>query len=292
MSNNDRKGIILAGGTGSRLFPITLAVSKQLLPVYDKPLIYYSISTLIYAGITEILIISTPHDIPLYKKLLSDGSQWGVKFSFEIQNEPKGIAEAFIIGQDFIGNSNCVLILGDNIFFGDAFIENLKEASSQKSGASIFAFNVSNPSDYGVVEFKDDLAISIEEKPKKPKSNFAVPGIYFYDNDVIEIAKNISPSARGELEITDINNWYLSEEKLFVKIMEKGTAWLDAGTPQSMIEAGQFIEVIEKRQGIKIMCPEEVAWEAGLIDDEKLIKIIDKLTQSDYGKYLRNLLNN
>ncbi len=292
MSNNDRKGIILAGGTGSRLFPITLAVSKQLLPVYDKPLIYYSISTLMYAGITEILIISTPHDIPLYKKLLSDGSQWGVKFSFEIQNEPKGIAEAFIIGQDFIGNSNCVLILGDNIFFGDAFIENLKEASSQKSGASIFAFNVSNPSDYGVVEFKDDLAISIEEKPKKPKSNFAVPGIYFYDNDVIEIAKNISPSARGELEITDINNWYLSEEKLFVKIMEKGTAWLDAGTPQSMIEAGQFIEVIEKRQGIKIMCPEEVAWEAGLIDDEKLIKITDKLTQSDYGKYLRNLLNN
>lgn len=292
MSNNDRKGIILAGGTGSRLFPITLAVSKQLLPVYDKPLIYYSISTLMYAGITEILIISTPHDIPLYKKLLSDGSQWGVKFSFEIQNEPKGIAEAFIIGQDFIGNSNCVLILGDNIFFGDAFIENLKEASSQKSGASIFAFNVSNPSDYGVVEFKDDLAISIEEKPKKPKSNFVVPGIYFYDNDVIEIAKNISPSARGELEITDINNWYLSEEKLFVKIMEKGTAWLDAGTPQSMIEAGQFIEVIEKRQGIKIMCPEEVAWEAGLIDDEKLIKITDKLTQSDYGKYLRNLLNN
>ncbi len=292
MSDNHRKGIILAGGTGSRLFPITLAVSKQLLPVYDKPLIYYSISTLMYAGITEILIISTPHDIPLYKKLLSDGSQWGVKFSFEIQKEPKGIAEAFIIGQDFIGNSNCVLILGDNIFFGDAFIENLKEASSQKSGACIFAFNVSNPSDYGVVEFKDDLAISIEEKPKKPKSSFAVPGIYFYDNYVIEIAKNISPSARGELEITDINNWYLSEEKLFVKIMEKGTAWLDAGTPQSMIEAGQFIEVIEKRQGIKIMCPEEVAWEAGLIDDEKLIKTTDKLTQSEYGKYLRNLLNN
>lgn len=292
MSDNDRKGIILAGGTGSRLFPITLAVSKQLLPVYDKPLIYYSISTLMYAGIKEILIISTPHDIPLYKKLLSDGSQWGVKFSFEIQKEPKGIAEAFIIGQDFIGNSNCVLILGDNIFFGETFIKNLKEASSQKSGASIFAFNVSNPSDYGVVEFKDDLAISIEEKPKKPKSSFAVPGIYFYDNYVIEIAKNISPSARGELEITDINNWYLSQEKLFVKIMEKGTAWLDAGTPQSMIEAGQFIEVIEKRQGIKIMCPEEVAWQAGLIDDEKLIKTTDKLTQSEYGKYLRNLLNN
>ena len=247
MNDNNRKGIILAGGTGSRLFPITLAVSKQLLPVYDKPLIYYSISTLMLAGITEILIISTPHDIPFYKKLLSDGSQWGVKFSFEIQEEPKGLAQAFIIGHDFIGNSNCVLVLGDNIFYGEAFIKNLKEASSQKSGATIFAFNVSNPSDYGVVEFKDGLAISIDEKPMKPKSNFAVPGIYFYDNNVLEIAQNISPSARGELEITDINNSYLRKNKLFVKIMEKGTAWLDAGTPQSMLEASQFIEVIEKR---------------------------------------------
>ncbi len=283
------KGIILAGGSGTRLHPITLAVSKQLMPVYDKPMIYYPLSTLMYAGIREILIISTPQDLPLFEKLLGDGSSLGCKFSYEVQENPNGLAEAFIIGKDFIGNDKVALILGDNIFYGSGLKE-LLQANNDPDGGIIYAYHVHDPERYGVVDFDETgKALSIEEKPPNPKSNYAVPGIYFYDNDVVEIAANIEPSPRGELEITDVNNVYLQRGKLSVSILDKGTAWLDTGTFASLMQASQFVEVIEERQGLKIGAIEEAAYEMGFISKEQLIALATPLLKSGYGKHLIQL---
>ena len=284
------KGIILAGGSGTRLHPLTLAVSKQLMPVYDKPMIYYPLSTLMQAGIREILIISTPHDLPNFEKLLGDGSRIGCKFSYAEQKIPNGLAQAFVIGAEFIGNDDVALILGDNIFHGDS-ISNLLPSIQNPEGGIVFAYQVSDPERYGVVEFdKDFNALSIEEKPLKPKSNYAVPGLYFYNNSVVEIAKNIKPSQRGEYEITDVNREYLQQGKLKVGVLSRGTAWLDTGTFNSLMQAGQFVQVIEERQGLKIGCIEEIAYQMGFINQEQLRKIAEPLIKSGYGEYLIGLI--
>jgi len=283
------KGIILAGGSGTRLHPLTLAVSKQLMPVYDKPMIYYPLSTLMLAGIRDILIISTPKDLPLFKKLLGDGKKLGCNFQYAEQPEPKGLAEAFIIGEEFIGNDKVALILGDNIFYGSGLKE-LLQSNNNPDGGIIYAYHVMDPERYGVVEFdKSGKVLSIAEKPKKPKSNYAVPGIYFYDNSVVDIAKTIKPSARGELEITDVNNAYLEQGKLHVSILDKGTAWLDTGTFASLMQAAQFVEVIEERQGLKVGSIEEAAFEMGYITKEELVVLAKPLLKSGYGKYLLQL---
>ncbi|MGB5481895.1 MAG: glucose-1-phosphate thymidylyltransferase RfbA [Eudoraea sp.] len=284
------KGIILAGGSGTRLHPLTLSVSKQLMPIYDKPMIYYPLSTLMYAGIREILIISTPKDLPLFKELLGDGKKYGCSFSYAVQEAPNGLAEAFIIGADFIGQDKVALILGDNIFYGTGLAK-LLQSNNDPDGGIIFAYRVNDPERYGVVEFNlEGRAISIEEKPKHPKSNYAVPGIYFYDNDVVDIAKNIPPSARGELEITDVNKVYLSQGKLNVTILDRGTAWLDTGTFQSLMQASQFVEVIEERQGLKIGAIEGAAYEMGYINKEQFKKLAEPLMKSGYGRNLLGIL--
>ncbi len=284
------KGIILAGGLGTRLYPLTLAVSKQMMPVYDKPMIYYPLSSLMSAGIREILIISTPHDLPNFKKLLGNGHEIGCEFSYIEQHVPNGLAQAFVLGKDFIGDDSAALILGDNIFYGNGLKELLQE-SANPDGGIVFAYQVADPERYGVVEFDENFkALSIEEKPKKPKSNYAVPGLYFYDNSVVEVAKNLKPSERGEYEITDVNKYYLEAGKLKVGVLSRGVAWLDTGTHKSLIQAGQFIEVIEERQGLKIGCIEEIAWDMGFIDDKQLEALGQKYIKSGYGEYLLNLL--
>ncbi|WP_283636247.1 glucose-1-phosphate thymidylyltransferase RfbA [Aquaticitalea lipolytica] len=285
------KGIILAGGSGTRLHPLTLSISKQLMPIYDKPMIYYPLSTLMYSGIREILIISTPKDLPLFKDLLGDGAKYGCKFYYAVQKEPKGLAEAFIIGEKFIGNDKVALILGDNIFYGSG-LSQLLQSNNNPDGGIIYAYRVHDPERYGVVEFDNNgHAISIEEKPKTPKSNYAVPGIYFYDNSVVKIAKSIKPSQRGELEITDVNKEYLKQGKLSVSILDRGTAWLDTGTFQSLMQASQFVEVIEERQGLKLGSIEAAAFEMGYIDEKAFIKLAEPLLKSGYGKNLLGLIN-
>lgn len=284
------KGIVLAGGSGTRLHPITMAMSKQLMPIYDKPMIYYPISTLMLAGIREILIISTPHDLPHFEKLLGDGSQIGCHFEYKVQHIPNGLAQAFVIGADFIGKDKAALVLGDNIFYGGGFEKNLI-ANNDPDGGIVFAYHVSDPERYGVVEFDKDMnAISIEEKPQHPKSNYAVPGLYFYDNSVVEVAKNIKPSQRGEYEITDVNRYYLEQNKLKVSKMDRGTAWLDTGTFKSLIDATQFVQVVEDRQGLKVGCIEEVAYQMGYIGKEELIAVAEPLLKSGYGQYLISLI--
>ncbi|MBO6879912.1 glucose-1-phosphate thymidylyltransferase RfbA [Winogradskyella sp.] len=284
------KGIVLAGGSGTRLHPLTLAISKQLMPIYDKPMIYYPLSTLMWSGIKDILIISTPEDLPLFEKLLGDGKKYGCNFQYAVQEEPKGLAEAFIIGEDFIGEDKVALILGDNIFYGTGLSELLQQ-NNNPDGGIIYAYHVHDPERYGVVEFdKNGTAVSIEEKPVKPKSNYAVPGIYFYDNSVVEIAKNIKPSKRGELEITDVNKTYLKRGKLKVSVLDKGTAWLDTGTFNSLMQASQFVQVIEERQGLKIGAIEEAAYKMGFIDKAQFKKVAKTLTKSGYGKHLLSLL--
>jgi glucose-1-phosphate thymidylyltransferase len=286
------KGIILAGGLGTRLYPLTLAVSKQMMPIYDKPMIYYPLSTLMMAGIRDILIISTPYDLPNFEKLFKEGEELGVNFSFKVQHDPNGLAQAFVLGEDFIGKDAASLILGDNIFYGNGLKELLQE-SNDPTGGVVYAYQVADPERYGVVEFdKNFKALSIEEKPVKPKSNYAVPGLYFYDNSVIDVAKNLKPSPRGEYEITDVNKYYLAQGKLQVGVLGRGVAWLDTGTHESLLQAGQFIQVIEERQGLKIGCIEEVAWEMGFIDDAQLEKLGHKYIKSGYGEYLLKLLKN
>jgi len=285
------KGIILAGGSGSRLHPMTLATSKQLMPVYDKPMIYYPLATLMQAGIRDILIITTPEDAPMFEQLLGDGSSWGINLSYAQQPKPEGLAQAFLIGEEFIGDSRVCLILGDNIFYGHQIEETLRSAVDQESGASVFAYYVTDPERYGVVQLDaDNNAIDLEEKPANPKSHYAVTGLYMYDNDVIDIAKNIKPSARGELEITDVNKAYLERKALKVELFERGTAWLDTGTVQSLLDAAVFIRVLEERQGLKIGCPEEIAYRQGFIDSEQLAGLAKKLEKSGYGAYLQQLL--
>ncbi len=286
------RGIILAGGSGTRLHPLTLAVSKQLMPVYDKPMIYYPLSVLMMAGIREILIISTPHDLPHFKKLLGSGESLGCNFSYEEQKVPNGLAQAFVIGEKFIGNDKVALILGDNIFYGSGLVE-LVQQHNNPDGGVVFAYHVSDPERYGVVDFDADMkALSIEEKPKQPKSNYAVPGLYFYDNSVVQVAKNLKPSARGEYEITDVNKHYLEAGKLKVGLLDRGTAWLDTGTFASLMQAGQFVQVIEERQGLKIGCIEELAWRMKFINDEQLRALAQPLLKSGYGDYLLKLLKN
>ena len=285
------RGIVLAGGSGTRLNPITLGTSKQLVPVYDKPMIYYPLSTLMIAGISEILVITTPHDAPAFHRLLGDGSQLGVNLSYTVQKEPNGLAQAFVLGADFIGNESAALVLGDNIFYGPGMGTRLRR-HTQPDGGVVFAYQVANPSDYGVVEFDADFkALSIEEKPAKPRSNWAVPGLYFYDNDVIDIARNLKPSARGEYEITDVNRAYLEAGKLKVEVLPRGTAWLDTGTFDSLADATAFVRTVEARQGMKIGAPEEVAWRMGFIDDDGLRQRAEPLVKSGYGAYLLDLLN-
>ena len=286
------KGIILAGGSGTRLYPITYAISKQIMPVYDKPMIYYPLSTLMLAGIKDILIISTPHDLPQFEKLFGDGHHLGLNFSYKVQEVPNGLAQAFVIGEEFIGDDSCALVLGDNIFYGMGLGNTLSQ-NANPDGGIVYAYQVSDPERYGVVEFDaQKRAISIEEKPAKPKSKFAVPGLYFYDNDVVEIAKNIKPSPRGEYEITDVNLEYLRRGKLHVSVLDRGTAWLDTGTFDSLMQASQFIQVIEQRQGIKVACIEEIAWRKGFIDTNQLVKLAEPLLKSGYGTYLMGLLEN
>lgn len=286
----DRKGIILAGGSGTRLYPLTVSVSKQLMPIYDKPMVYYPLSTLMLAGIRDVLLISTPHDLPLFQQLLRDGSQWGIRISYAEQPAPEGLAQAFIIGESFLGDAPAVLILGDNIFYGHDLADMLQAVNAKQANSTIFGYRVSNPSAYGVVEFdRNGKVVGLEEKPARPKSRFAVPGLYFYTNDVIEIAKSLRPSARNELEITDVNLAFLRQGRLTVELMGRGTAWLDTGTHESLLAAAQFIETIEQRQGLKIACPEEIAYREHYIDRGQLLKLAGDLKGNSYGRYLEQV---